>query len=65
MDHFSASTKTETATTPQALTRHAVFHSFFSDDSKQDVATTIAHSKIIIELLNQRKIMSAMLSTIW
>ena len=29
LEHFSAPTQTETETTPQARTRHAVFHSFF------------------------------------
>ena len=37
----------------------------FSYDSKQVSATTIAHSKRIITLSNQHKIMSDTLSTIW
>ena len=28
--------------------RHAVFHSFLSDDIKQDASTTTAHSKRLI-----------------
>ena len=51
LDHFSAPTHTEITGTPQDRTHHYVFHSFFSDDRKQDYATTISHSKRIIELL--------------
>ena len=36
---------------------------FFSDDSKQDSATTTAHSNCLIELF-KKKLMST-LSTIW
>ena len=42
-----------------------MFHSFFSDESKQYAATTIAHIKRIITFFKQRNIMSAKLSTIW
>ena len=42
-----------------------MFHSFLSYDRKQDDATTIAHSKHIIELLKQRNILSSELSTLW
>ena len=65
LDHFSAPTHTEITGTPQDRTHHYVFHSFFSDDRKQDYATTILHSKRIIELLKQRNIMSNTLITIW
>ena len=34
---------------------HAVFHYFLSDDSKQDAATTTAHSNRLIELLKIKK----------
>ena len=37
----------------------------FSYDRKQDDATTIAHSKHIIELLKQHNILSSELSTLW
>ena len=37
----------------------------FSDDIKQDSDTNISHSKIIIELLKHRNIMTNTLSTIW
>ena len=41
------------------------FHSFLSDDTKQDSVKTTAHRKVIIELLKQQNIMSNALSTIW
>ena len=37
----------------------------FSDDSKQDSATTTLQSKILIELLKERKVLTYSLSTIW
>ena len=65
LGHFSAPTHTETSGTPQECTRHAVFHSFFSSDSKQDSVTTTAHSKRIIQLLKQQNILSNKLSAIF
>ena len=64
-EHFHAPMHTETSGTTLARTRHDVFHSFFSDDIKEDSITTISHIKRIIELLKQRHIMSNMLSTTW
>ena len=52
------------APAPQPHTCHAVFCSFFFDDSKQDSSTTAAHIKRIIELLNKHSIMSDQLSTL-
>ena len=45
LEHFSALPKVDINTTTQPRQRHAVFHYFLSDDSKQDSATTTAHSK--------------------
>ena len=45
--------------------RHAVFHSFLSDDSKQDAATTTAHSKRLISLMKSKILLTTSLSTIW
>ena len=64
LEHFSAPTHPETVGTPKSCTHHAVFHSFFSDYSKQDSSTTNSHRKFIIEFLNQCNIMSNTLSTI-
>ena len=41
-----------------------MFHSFFSDDSKQDAVTTIAHSKCLIEVLKEQKVTTSTLSKI-
>ena len=65
LDHFSATKKTETETTPKAQKFNAVFHLFLYYDRKQDAATAIAHIKRISEFLKQRNIMYTTLSTIW
>ena len=38
---------------------------FLSDESKQDASTTAEHSKHIIELLKNRTILFAYMTTIW
>ena len=45
---FSALPKTDINSTTPSRQRHAVFHSFLPDDSKQYAATTNAHSKRFI-----------------
>ena len=52
LEHFSVLTKTVINESTKSCPRHAVFH-FFSDDSKQDAATTTAHIKRLIELLKE------------
>ena len=47
-EHFSALPQTEINSSTKPFTRHAVFH-FFSDDRKQDSATTTAHIKNLLE----------------
>ena len=42
-----------------------MFHSFLSDDSKQDAAATTADSKRLIELLKEQKLLTSTLSKIW
>ena len=42
-----------------------MFHYFLSDDIKQDAFTTTAHSKILIEMLKEQKLLTSTLSTIW
>ena len=61
LEHFSELPQTEIKSSTKPCTRHAVFHSFFPDDSKQDAATTTAHSNRLIEF----KKMMLVLSTIW
>ena len=48
LESFSALPKNDINSTTPSRQRHAVFHSFLSDDSKQDAATTNAHSKRFI-----------------
>ena len=55
LEYFSALPHTEINSSTKSCPLHAVFHSFFSSDSKQDAATTTAHSKRLIELLKKQK----------
>ena len=50
LEYFSALPQTEINSSTKSCPLHAVFHSFFSSDSKQDAATTTAHSKRLIGL---------------
>ena len=42
-----------------------MFHSFLSDDSKQDASTTTTHSKLLITLLKEKELLKSSLITIW
>ena len=55
LEHFSALPKADINSTTPSRQRHAVFHYFLSDDIKQDVATTTAHTKRFISLLKDKK----------
>ena len=55
LEHFSAAPQSDINLSSLPCPRHAVFHSLLSDDSKQDAATTIAHSKLLISLIKNRK----------
>ena len=44
LEHFSAAPQVDINSTTPLRPRHAVFHSFLSDYSKQDAATTTEHS---------------------
>ena len=65
MENFSASPKADINSTKPSRTRHAVFHSFLFDNSKQDAATTTAHSKRLTSLLKNKQVLTTSLSTIW
>ena len=65
LEHFRAAPQADINSSTLSRPRHAVFHSFLSDDSKQDAATTTAHSKILISLINNKKVLTTSLSTIW
>ena len=53
LENFSAAPQADMNSSTLSCPRHAVFHYFLSDDSKQDAATTTAHSKQLISLLIQ------------
>ena len=63
LEHFSALPQTDINSSTKPCPRHAVFHSFLSDDSKQYADTTTSHNNRLIELF-KKKLMSA-LRTIW
>ena len=65
LEHFSSLPKTDNSSTTPSRQRDAVFHSFSSDDSKQDSATTTAHSKLWIEFLKDKILLTTSLITIW
>ena len=65
MEHFSALPQTEIISPKKQCSRHSMFHSFLSDDIKKDASTTSAHSKRLIKLLKEQKVMTPTLSKIW
>ena len=64
LGHFSAAPQADINSSSFPRPRHAVFHSFLSDDSKQDAATTNAHRKRLISLLKNKQVLTTSLSTI-
>ena len=65
LEIFSAASQADINSTTPSRPCYAVFHSFLSDDSKQDAAITTAHSKRLISLLDRKKVFTTSLSTIW
>ena len=55
LEHFSAVTQADINSSTISRQRHALFQSFLSDYSKQDAATTTAHSKYLFSLLKEKK----------
>ena len=55
LEHFSELPQTEINSSTKPCPQHAVSYSFLSDDSKQDAATTPAHSKLLIEQVKKTK----------
>ena len=53
LEHFSTLPNSVINASTKPYLRYAAFHSFLSDDSKQDAATTTIHSKHLIELLKK------------
>ena len=54
LEHYSALPQTEINSSTKPCPQHEVFHSFLSDESKQDAATTTAHINRLIELLKTK-----------
>ena len=65
LEHFSAAPQADINSSTPSRPRHAVFHSFLSDDSKQDAATTTAHRKRLISFLNNKLVLTTSLGKIW
>ena len=55
LEIFSAVPQTDINSSTPSRQRHAVFHSFKSDNSKQDAANTTAHIKRLISLIKGKK----------
>ena len=65
LEIFSAVPQADINSSTLSRQYHAVFHSFLSDDSKQDAASTTAHSKRLISFLKDKNLLTIPLSTIW
>ena len=65
MVNFSAVPQTNLKSTTPSHQRHAVFHSFLSNDRKHDADTTTEHSKQLISLLKDKILLTTSLITIW
>ena len=63
--HFSAPLQTDINSPTLSRPCHAVFHSFLSNDSKQNAATNTAHSKLLISLLKNKQVLTTSLIKIW
>ena len=64
LENCSTLTKADINSTAPSRKRHAVFHSFLSDYSKHDASITTAHSKGLISLLKDKKILTTSLNKI-
>ena len=51
LEHFSSTQNADKNSSTISCQRHAVFQYFLSGDSKQDAATTTAHSKRLISFI--------------
>ena len=60
LEHFSTTYQETSSYSLHSRTWHAVFHSVMYDNSKQDAATTDAHSELIIELLEKKNLVSVL-----
>ena len=65
LKHLNTLPQTEINSSTKSCPRHSVFHYFLYNDIKQDDAIVTAHSKRLIELLKEQKVMTSTLITIW
>ena len=65
MEHFSVAQQVDINSSTLSRPRHAVFHSFLSEDTKQDAATTTEHRKRLIPLIKNQQVLTISLSAIW
>ena len=65
LENFSAAPQADINSSTLSRPRHAVFHSFLYDDSKQDADTNTAHSKRLISFLKNQQVLTTSLITIW
>ena len=65
LENVCAAPQTDINSSTLSRPRHAVFHSFLSDDSKHDDATNTTHRKRLISLLKNKQVLTISLSTIW
>ena len=63
LEHFITLQQTGTLLSSGNFLRNAVFHSFFTDDSKHNAVTTVAYCKHFIEMLTDNVFID--ISTIW
>ena len=64
LERFSDTHQETYSYSVQSCTRHALFHSFISDNRKRYAATTAAHIKRTIDILNNSKYLGARQSSI-
>ena len=64
LENFSAVPQADINSSTPSHQRHALFHYFLSDDSKQDATTTTAHRKRLISFLKNKQVLTTSLSTI-
>ena len=65
LENFSATPQADINSSTLSRPQNAVFHSFLSDDSKQDADTTTAHRKRLISFLKNKQVLTTPLSKIW
>ena len=64
LGHFSALPKIDINTTTPSRQHHTVFHSFLSNNSKQDAATNTAHINCLVLFLKEKQLFTTSLSTV-